>query len=163
MKFKLENLFEQQQELDAYIFENHDLVRYETLLDRMLALLVELGELANETRCFKFWSVTPASKQEVIAQEFVDGIHFLLSLGIDLQDDSTSIDSLEVQGSMTDQFLAVFEAVVDLSKQFDSKHYQRAFALFLGIADKLGLEEQQIREHYVSKNKTNHKRQENNY
>ena len=163
MKFTFDDLYTQQEELDQYIFDNHDLVRYQTTLDRMLALLVELGELANETRCFKFWSVTPPSKQEVIAGEFVDGIHFLLSLGIDLGDSSKSITSLEIQGDLTDQFLAVYEAVVDLTKQLDDKHYQRAFALFLGIADKLGLDEKQIKEYYNQKNQTNHKRQENNY
>jgi dimeric dUTPase (all-alpha-NTP-PPase superfamily) len=163
MKFMFEDLYQKQEELDQYIFDNHDVDRYQTMLDRMLALLVELGELANETRCFKYWSLTPPSAQEVIAGEFVDGIHFFLSLGIDINDDSASIKSIEVQGEMTDQFLAVFEAVVDLSKQFDSKHYVRAFALFLGIADKLGLDEKQIKDHYDQKNQTNHKRQENNY
>lgn len=163
MKFTFDDLYTQQEDLDQYIFDNHGLDRYQTLLDRMLALLVELGELANETRCFKFWSVTPPSKQEIIAGEFVDGIHFLLSLGIDLGDDSESIESLEIQGDMTDQFLAVYEAIVALTKQFDVKHYHRAFALFLGIADKLGLDEKQIKEYYNQKNQTNHKRQENNY
>ena len=49
----------------------------------MLALLVEIGELANETRSFKFWSVKPASEKKIILEEFVDGIHFILSLGIE--------------------------------------------------------------------------------
>lgn len=50
----------------------------------MLALLVEIGELANETRCFKYWSNKPASEREVILEEYVDGLHFILSIGIDL-------------------------------------------------------------------------------
>lgn len=158
-----EDLYQKQEVLDQYIFDNHHVNRYQTMLDRMLALLVELGELANETRCFKYWSVSNPSEDAVIADEFVDGIHFFLSLGIDLRDDSESIKSIEVQGQMTDQFLAVFEAVVELSKNFDSKHYLRAFALFLGLADKLGFSEVQIKEYYDQKNQTNHKRQENNY
>ncbi len=51
---------------------------------KMLALLVEIGELANETRCFKYWSNKPASEREVILEEYVDGLHFILSIGIDL-------------------------------------------------------------------------------
>ena len=57
---------------------------------KMLALLVEIGELANETRCFKYWSNKPASEREVILEEYVDGLHFILSIGIDLGIDKTS-------------------------------------------------------------------------
>ncbi len=50
------------------------------LLKRDLALTIELAELANETRCFKYWSSKGPSEREVILEEFVDSIHFLLSL-----------------------------------------------------------------------------------
>ncbi|HAQ08050.1 MAG TPA: dUTPase, partial [Bacillus bacterium] len=79
----IEKLFRMQKELDRHIELQHGLVE-EDLFDRkILALLVELGELANETRCFKFWSLKPSSEKQVILEEFVDGIHFILSLGIE--------------------------------------------------------------------------------
>lgn len=49
-------LFSKQEKLDQYIIENHQLHDQDLFEEKMLALLVELGELANETRCFKFWS-----------------------------------------------------------------------------------------------------------
>ncbi len=163
MKLDIESLRHHQSDLDTRIFDQHSLVREKTMLDRMLALLVEIGELANETRCFKYWSVRPPSETALIAQEFSDGIHFLLSLGIDLQDDLQSIEALEVTSSMTDQFLATFDAVIELSRNFDLKNYQKAFAYYLGLAKKLGLDEHMITDHYLKKNQTNHQRQDNNY
>src|SRR5699024_12798011 len=71
-----------QQKLDDYISKNHQLDGENLLEERFLALLVETGELANETRCFKFWSKKEASTKEVILEEYVDNIHFLLSLGL---------------------------------------------------------------------------------
>ncbi len=72
-----------QQALDSHIEEKHQLQNEDLFTRKTLALLVEIGELANETRCFKFWSVKPASEKQVVLEEFVDGIHFILSLGIE--------------------------------------------------------------------------------
>ena len=77
-------LFKLQKELDDRIAKEHDLQPKKLLKEKMLALLVEIGELANETRCFKYWSNKPASEREVILEEYVDGLHFILSIGIDL-------------------------------------------------------------------------------
>ncbi|MCT8138628.1 dUTP diphosphatase [Anaerobacillus sp. CMMVII] len=70
-------LFKKQKELDDRIVKEHNLEGQYLLSDKILALLVELGELANETRCFKFWSDKPPSAPDIVIEEFVDGIHFL--------------------------------------------------------------------------------------
>ena len=80
---KWDTLFTKQQELDKYIAENHDLKHKDVFEEKFLALLVELGELANETRCFKFWSKKAPSEKQIILEEYVDNIHFLLSIGLE--------------------------------------------------------------------------------
>lgn len=53
----LQKLFEAQAELDAFIEQQHPTQEGENRLEKkVLALLVELGECANEWRGFKFWS-----------------------------------------------------------------------------------------------------------
>ncbi|MEX2104164.1 MAG: dUTP diphosphatase, partial [Bacilli bacterium] len=47
----LQFLFHIQKNLDDRIIEEHGLIREHLLSHKLLALLVELGELANETRC----------------------------------------------------------------------------------------------------------------
>ena len=80
----LQILFSMQRQLDERI-ETERGLRGERLIERkLLALLVEVGELANETRCFKFWSSKPKAADETILEEYVDGLHFILSLGLDL-------------------------------------------------------------------------------
>ena len=79
----IEKLMTMQAGLDQHIELKHGL-QSENLVERkILALLVELGELANETRCFKFWSLKGPADQETILMEYVDGIHFILSLAND--------------------------------------------------------------------------------
>lgn len=62
----LQKLFEAQAELDAYIEQQHPKVDNENRLEKkVLALLVELGECANEWRGFKFWSNNQNPKTKV--------------------------------------------------------------------------------------------------
>ena len=56
----LDKLYKLQEELDNHIWNKYKILEKmtkEELLDNtILALLVEVGELANATRCFKHWS-----------------------------------------------------------------------------------------------------------
>ena len=66
-------LYVKQAELDQRIADNHH-VSYETTRERrILALLVEIGEFANATRCFKYWSNKPSEAQDIVLDEYVDG------------------------------------------------------------------------------------------
>ncbi|TFG83378.1 MAG: dUTPase, partial [Erysipelotrichales bacterium] len=95
MRLKIDELRVLQGELDERIFTQHNTSRTATRIDRCLALCVEIGELANETRCFKYWSVRPPSQKDVLLEELEDSIHFLLSLGIDLKDTSDTIEGYD--------------------------------------------------------------------
>jgi dimeric dUTPase (all-alpha-NTP-PPase superfamily) len=53
----LQKLFEMQRQLDEHIEKEHPRQEGEDrLAKKILALFVELGELANEHRGFKYWS-----------------------------------------------------------------------------------------------------------
>ncbi len=98
----LQPLFETQKKLDERIVKEKGLEGAALLDKKILALQVELGELANEWRGFKFWSEKqePRTKgpsyivkvdsftEEVryknpLLEEYVDCLHFILSIGND--------------------------------------------------------------------------------
>jgi dimeric dUTPase (all-alpha-NTP-PPase superfamily) len=162
---KLEKLFHMQKALDAHIEEKH-MLQDEELFDRkVLALLVEIGELANETRSFKFWSVKPSSAKEVILEEFVDGVHFILSLGIECGFDTAQMN-LNVQESavnVTEQFLIVYEMISIFQKSKDFNDYIKLFESYLQLASLLGFKYEEIERAYFQKNEVNYQRQQNNY
>lgn len=57
MEINLAPLLLKQRELDADINSRHNVTHESTKTERFLALLVEIGELANATRAFKYWSL----------------------------------------------------------------------------------------------------------
>ena len=79
----LQKLFEIQAELDCRINNEHPLQEGEDrLAKKILALQVELGELANELpEVFKFWSNKKNNRKKAL-EEFCDALHFLLSIGL---------------------------------------------------------------------------------
>lgn len=163
MQLKVKDLYELQSELDQEIYDKFSLTREGTSIRRRLALLVELGECVNETRCFKFWSMKAPSASAVILEEYADGIHFLLSLGLDLNDTAEELNSIDASEDLTEAYLRMYELCLDFNQHFDLEHYHRCFAYYLGIAEQLGYTGDDIRKHYLLKNKENHHRQDTNY
>ena len=79
MNIQLKPLVNEQAKLDAHIQSQHQVTYQTTREKRILALLVEVGEMINETKTFKFWSKKPSAEKPIILDEYADGLHFLLS------------------------------------------------------------------------------------
>jgi dimeric dUTPase (all-alpha-NTP-PPase superfamily) len=149
--------YEIQRCLDERIKRDHGVP--DNIVDlKIAAFKVELAELANETRFFKFWSNKPMSPREVILEEFVDGIHFLLSIGLERKWDrfvkSINVSEFDQEKFYVELFNDLWEA------QFNSAgEWKRMFCYYLAIGHKLGFTEDEIGIAYVKKNEVNHQRQ----
>ncbi|MYL50316.1 dUTPase [Halobacillus litoralis] len=157
-----EGLYDLQRKLDHYIEQQHGIEKGQKIEEKVLALLVELGELANETRCFKFWSTKGPSEKSVILEEYVDGVHFLLSLGLDLDYRYTAIPLVEVD-SQTSAFLTVYRSIERLREKKDEQSYKKAFYDYLVLGLTLGITEKELIEAYERKNAINFERQDEGY
>ena len=80
---KFIEMFASQKELDMKIDYEHGLKNEEVFNKKVMSLIVEICELANEIKFFKFWSYKKPSPKEKILDEYSDCIHFLLSIGND--------------------------------------------------------------------------------
>ncbi len=160
----LQTLFSMQRQLDERI-ETERRLSGERLIERkLLALLVEIGELANETRCFKFWSSKPPAAVETILEEYVDGLHFILSLGLDLSlYEHIQWPHVQESKPLVEQFLYVFEAVQTFREKMDEQAYGRLVYAYAQLGHALQFTAEQIERAYVAKNEVNHERQSHNY
>lgn len=158
-----DSLFTMQKGLDAYISKNHDL-EHEDLFDEViLAILVELGELANETRCFKFWSTKGRSEPAIILEEYVDNIHFLMSVGLSKGYAFSTIEIGKSSLPETEHILKVFQECLTFYKDDSEKNYLNLFRSYLELADILGFNEAAIQKAYNDKNEVNYQRQQSGY
>ncbi|MFA5421246.1 MAG: dUTP diphosphatase [Bacilli bacterium] len=163
MEIELKELYKLQGELDRRIAENHQTSYAKTNDDRLMALIVEIGELANETRCFKYWSNKGPSPRAILLDEYADGMHFLLSLGIPLNASKTKYEIKEVNISLTRHFHLLYKAVVELVESYDINHYTNAYQLFLNLIPGLGFTVEDVIKAYKAKLDVNYQRQNTNY
>lgn len=156
-------LYSMQKELDEKIKITHNL-KYKNLIGKkILSLQVEVGELANETRCFKYWSAKPPSPKMVILEEYVDCLHFILSIGLDYNYDDISVKMNYIKVKLTEQFINLFIDVTDYIVCSSKDHYITLFEDFLILGYNLGFSEEDIEEAYLKKNQINHTRQKTGY
>jgi dimeric dUTPase (all-alpha-NTP-PPase superfamily) len=166
----LKKLFEVQKVLKDRIGYNKP-DRFDKLV---LALLVEVGECANEWRGFKFWSRNhePRTKQgygphrpgewrNPLLEEYVDGLHFILELGIDLRAKDPWQPSYEE--NITEQFRTLYFHISLIDFVSGHDHYEYTVSYYLGLGEMLGFTWEQIEQAYMDKNAVNHERQNNGY
>jgi dimeric dUTPase (all-alpha-NTP-PPase superfamily) len=191
----LKPLFETQKLLrDRIGYDEPD--RFNKLI---LALLVELGECANEWRGFKFWSknqephtyevqeynlefkhieseddefrtekvFTPKRTSNPLLEEYVDGLHFVLELGLE-REKTTMTEPYDERwiikkDSITEQFNYLFDVIGNFSRYPTVGNYAGILDLYMGLGQLLGFTWEQIEQAYMEKNKINHLRQESGY
>jgi len=162
----LQNLFKTQKLLDNRIVDEHNLHGQDLLPQKILALQVELGELANELpEIFKFWSNKKNDYEKALG-EFVDGLHFILSIGNDLDSEIDKFNMVECIKfeSIIEQFIETFKFILWVEYEKDNvDHYYELLETYLGLGEMLGFTPEQIEQAYYAKNKINHTRQDNKY
>lgn len=175
----LKKLFEMQQVLKDHIgYKGKD-----RLNKLILALLVELGECANEWRGFKFWSKDQEPRKQKVTypyqtgrefhgpvvkvtnpllEEYVDGLHFVLEFGLMIgRNDFTYLDThVSEKPTIEEQFIYVKEIAILL--KYDD-YYNELFESFIDLGFMLGFTWEQIEQAYISKNEVNHQRQDAGY
>lgn len=160
----IEKLLDMQEKLDQHIEQEHGLENADLIEKKILALLVEVGELANETRSFKFWSKKSSSSKEVILEEFVDGIHFILSLGLEIGIQQFDLGETNYANEdVTKQFLEVFKSANYFSEERSVEHFQQLFRHYVYLGELLGFSHEEVFDAYVKKNEVNYNRQKEGY
>lgn len=217
----LDKLYKLQAELDRTILENEkkrtgkeidkDLLLNQTIL----ALQVEVAELANETRCFKHWSTKgPNNKVSIpcslcdgtgdmnyhmimeaaesnmiheyieceecggtgiidyknpILEEYVDVLHFYLSLGNQLNYKMGNIhyyldeEEIEFIKDLSLIGLFIFLGQNALQATYDIEYYTIYGYQMRVLGHKLGFTKEEIEQAYMKKHKENYRRQEEGY
>jgi len=169
----LAKMYEAQEKLDKHILEQenwfitniHD--KKDLFEKTKLALLVELGEFANTTRCFKHWSKKEKMADDVILDELADVWHFFLSLGNQMNFRVTIYGDYGYEfNNMTEALNEAFEwvAFLDFKEVTQNKMWYSGIRNTLyAIAWFYQFTSEDVEEAYFKKHKINYERQANGY
>jgi dimeric dUTPase (all-alpha-NTP-PPase superfamily) len=159
---KLESYYLMQAKLDLNIImkKGLDPEKPEFMRKRIIAFKQEFGELLQRLpEVFKDWSNKKNILDDETLEEWVDGFHFLLSIGnwkgwaietpVYYKSFETELDELSI---------CIYEST--FSTPFE---YGKTFDQYYTFIRTLGYTDEQIEAAYKKKNTVNFERQENNY
>lgn len=108
--------------------------------------------------------------KDPLLEEYVDCLHFLLSIGNDIGFTNYSLIQANISHSdIIKTFLFMFDRVSIIGRAItiDSKivrsHYSELLSEFMVLGELLGFTETEIKKAYYVKNQVNHQRQSNGY
>src|SRR5690554_847493 len=158
----LNSLFEKQKELDKYIYEKNNVTAKEVFERKIVALLVELGELANELQFFKYWKENINIDGKRAIEEYIDVIHFAIGLAVDLGVYEHKYTNTKPK-DLNKLFVGIANLATVLSVSKEKEHAKLLIDNVITLGYQLGLTEEIILSEYDKKNKINYKRQNSNY
>jgi dimeric dUTPase (all-alpha-NTP-PPase superfamily) len=135
----LERLFELQKALDERIVKEHGLQGVDLLPNKMLAL---------------------KPRHEKMLEEYVDCLHFLLSIGLELDVKTPPGVVMYQKNNVIDQFETIFHMTCNIKDEWE---WGWTFGTFVGLGEMLGFSWDEIEAAYLAKNEVNLARQEMGY
>lgn len=159
--FKIQEIIENKIKSLSDIEE--DSVGEENIFDiKFLALQVKTGEIANLTKCYKYYKIKRNIPKEKIIVRYIDGIKFLLSIGNNYEFNvinKDSIDKIEKMDNVIKLFSSIFDDIRDLRKTILQKDYVdslsiyiRLFARYVNLGECLGLSFEEVYDYYIKNN-----------
>ena len=158
----LNSLFEKQKELDKYIYKKNNVTAKEVFERKIVALLVELGELANELKFFKYWKENINIDRQRAIEEYIDVIHFAIGLAVDLGINEHEYIETQPQ-DLNKLFIGITNLATVLSTSREKEHAKTLINIVIALGYQLGLTEETVLAAYDEKNAINYERQNSNY
>lgn len=159
----LKEIYQESKRLDSLFGEQNDLFSDEIIEKNILELLVEFGELANETRCFKYWSIKPMSDKEVILEEYIDCLFMILCF---CNMTNVSMDEAfptATQENIVGTFLTLYKDGLNLKKNLPKETVKQLLVNILYLADLLNFQYEDIKKGVSKKSLIIKKRFKENY
>lgn len=147
MHMKLRELFETQEAFEKKIIESttieENALGKENVQDIIiLALQVKIGELANLTKCYKYFNIKPNLPKHKLLIRYSDALRYLLSIGNKYQFNMITKKDLTV-GLETENIIQIFskinDDITDLKKHIKSEHYVDGLNTYIKIFSNLVL------------------------
>lgn len=132
----IKEIYELNKELDKEFLNRYE--NTEDLVNKnILSLIVEAGELANETKVFKYWSIKKPDMEDVL-EEYVDVLTMTLTFMNYFNLEVTPFRYKEVENP-TLQFLKLYEKVSAFYKNYNKETVMEIYELVKELAYSLNL------------------------
>lgn len=158
----LNTLFQKQKQLDEYIYKNKGVTAEQIYEKKIVAFIRELSELAEEMKTFKYWKSAVMVDRNRIKEEYIDVIHFTLSIANDLGVHEHEYVQTEPK-DLNKLIIGITNLATVISVSKDKEQVKSLINNVIALGYQLNLTEHDVIEAYDKKNAVNYERQESGY
>lgn len=158
----LNTLFQKQMKLDEHIYKKQGVEAKDIFEKKIVALICELYELVNELQFFKYWKGAILVDHEKATKEYIDVIHFTISIANDLGVDEHEYVQTEPK-DLNKLIIGITNLATVISTSKNAEHVKSLINNVIALGYQLNLTEQDVIEAYDKKNAVNYERQKVGY
>lgn len=147
----LRNFFSREKDLMKDIFIDKSLTSYKLNTRKHLSLQVKISNLADETKCFRYWisnedsSISP----NIVLEKYIDCLSLILGIGIDRGYDELEYVTVKPNDyCLSDQFLNLLIDANDLIISNSMDHYKTLLEDFISLGITLGFSTSKIQQEF---------------
>lgn len=137
--------YQRNNELDKLYIDKYSKITDKYYEKNCLELIVELCELANESRCFKYWSIKPVKKEELL-EEYADCLSMLFCIFNHYNIKDINTVSMELSNDILISFNEIIRMCTLLmnGKNVNDVFLKKIFTYLLHIGKLLNLTDDEI-------------------
>lgn len=148
---KISHLYEIVKNENNKLVIDTSLSEYKILARKHLQLHIAMSDLANETKCYKYWfdDKEDVLEKEIILEKYISCFRQILSLGV--YNNYSDIDDIDIELSeycLSDQFLNLYIDINDLVISPSKDHFITLTEDFLSLGISLGFTEKMITKNF---------------
>ena len=137
-----EKVYNANKKIDEYFIKDYGNSE-DIILKNKLELLVELGELANESRCFKYWINKPVN-HELVLFEYADVLvmilYFFNVFNISLEEEYPKENDLDT----VNEFMYLYEQLSRFNKEYTKEIIKDVFVNTIRLGKLLNLKTDEV-------------------
>ena len=141
MKF-LSEVYKKNKILDDIFINKFANIDKDMFRKNKIELLVEIGELANETKCFKYWTKKEPNR-DLVKEEYADCIIMTLCLynyyGMELND-----TKYEKMNDINDLFAKLYQLASSIYFTDNQENLQKVLFYLINLAELLNIKKEEI-------------------
>ncbi|MCI5727215.1 MAG: dUTP diphosphatase [Clostridium sp.] len=134
------DFFKFQEKNNDSIILDSNLCDYKIKARKHLELNIKMSELADVTKCYKYWvGDEPSLDKKVILDKYISCLKHIINLAID---DNYYIEDLSVEeceNCLSDQFLGLYIDISDLIMSSTQDHYITLLEDYLSLGNSLDI------------------------
>lgn len=127
----------------------NEVLNVQRLNQKILAFLHDLGQVAEDSRCYLFWEKDEPIDHQQLLEYYLEGLTMLMSIGYELRIDSIKNHSeIPSPTDIYSLFFKIYHSILKVQSHYSSEDYQNTIDDYFTLGFQLNIQIEEILNSY---------------